>query len=105
MDVPETLVVLPWADPVIDPIGHDPRSRYVELFWLGVLGPTATLLLRRLADGLESYPDGFELDVPRGSGGPPSSTRSSGRCCSAWPSTTRTACSCAVGSRRSAIAR
>jgi hypothetical protein len=64
MDVPETLVVLPWADPVIDPIGHDPRSRYVELFWLGVLGPTATLLLRRLADGLESYPDGFELDVP-----------------------------------------
>jgi len=64
MDVPETLVVLPWSDPVIDPIGHDPRSRYVELFWLGVLGPTATLLLRRLADGLESYPDGFELDVP-----------------------------------------
>jgi hypothetical protein len=64
MDVPETMVVLPWADPVIDPIGHDPRSRYVELFWLGVLGPTATLLLRRLADGLEAYPDGFELDVP-----------------------------------------
>ena len=64
MEVPATLAVLPWADPVIDPIGHDPRSRYVELFWLGVLGPTATLLLRRFADGLESYPDGFELDVP-----------------------------------------
>jgi hypothetical protein len=64
MDVPETLVVLPWADPVVDPIGHDPRSRYVELFWLGILGPTATLLLRRLADGLDAYPDGFELDVP-----------------------------------------
>jgi hypothetical protein len=64
MEVPETLVILPWADPVIDPIGHDPRSRYVELFWLGILGPTATLLLRRLADGLEAYPDGFELDVP-----------------------------------------
>jgi len=43
MDVPETLIVLPWADPVIDPIGHDPRSRYVELFWLGILGPTATI--------------------------------------------------------------
>jgi len=64
MDVPETLVVLPWADPIVDPIGHDPRSRYVELFWLGILGPTATLLLRRLADGLDAYPDGFELDVP-----------------------------------------
>ena len=85
MDVPETLVVLPWADPVVDPIGHDPRSRYVELFWLGMLGPTATLLLRRLADGLDAYPDGFELDVPdlarglasscRASAAPRSSTR------------------------------
>ena len=56
MDVPATLVVLPWADPVVDPIGHDPRSRYVELFWLGILGPTATLLLRRLADGLDVLP-------------------------------------------------
>jgi hypothetical protein len=64
MDVPATMVVLPLTDPVVDPIGHDPRSRYVELFWLGVLGPTATLLLRRLADGLDAYPDGFELDVP-----------------------------------------
>ena len=45
MEVPATLAVLPWADPVIDPIGHDPRSRYVELFWLGVLGPTATTML------------------------------------------------------------
>jgi hypothetical protein len=109
MDVPATLVVLPWADPVIDPIGHDPRSRYVELFWLGVLGPTATLLLRRFADGLESYPDGFELDVPdlarslgiklRASGGPRSPTLCSAPCCSAWRSTTRTASSCGVGSR------
>jgi hypothetical protein len=35
-----TIVVRPWIDPVVDEDGFDPRSRYVELFWLGVLGPT-----------------------------------------------------------------
>ena len=48
-----TVIVRPWIDPVVDPIGYDPHGRYVELFWLGVLGPTATWLLRRLAIGLE----------------------------------------------------
>ena len=59
MEVPATLAVLPWADPVIDPIGHDPRSRYVELFWLGVLGPTATLLRSRMYS--TSRPSGDQL--------------------------------------------
>lgn len=59
----QPFVVLPWHDPAVDPIGFDPRSRYLELFWLSALGPTTTLLLRRFADGLDSYPDGFELDV------------------------------------------
>jgi hypothetical protein len=58
-----TLSVRPWPDVVIDEVGHDPRSPYVERFWLGVLGPTATWLLRRLAAGLEQAPAGFELDV------------------------------------------
>lgn len=57
------LTVRPWPDPVIDQVGHDPRSPYVEQFWLGVLGPTATWLLRRLAGGLEATPAGFELDL------------------------------------------
>lgn len=57
------LLVRPWPDPVIDEVGHDPRSPYVERFWLGVLGPTATWLLRRLAAGLEASPAGFELDL------------------------------------------
>lgn len=35
------ITVRPWIDPVVDEHGHDPRSRYVERFWLGVLGPTA----------------------------------------------------------------
>jgi hypothetical protein len=33
------LPVRPWPDSVIDALGHDPRSAYVERFWLGILGP------------------------------------------------------------------
>jgi len=58
-----TLAIRPWPDLVIDEVGHDPRSPYVEQFWLGVLGPTATWLLRRLVAGLEAAPAGFELDL------------------------------------------
>jgi hypothetical protein len=58
-----TLTVRPWADAVIDELGHDPRSPYVERFWLGVLGPSATWFVRRLASGLEASPGGFELDT------------------------------------------
>jgi len=58
-----TLMVVPWYDPVVDPIGHDVRSSYVELFWLNVLGPTATWTLRRLASGLDRFPLGYELDL------------------------------------------
>jgi hypothetical protein len=60
----DTLNVRPWPDPVIDSLGHDPRSAYVEQFWLGVLGPSTTWLLRRLAAGLEAEPAGFELHLP-----------------------------------------
>lgn len=59
------LVVRAWNDPLVDEAGHDPRSRYVEQFWLGVLGPTATWLLRRLVAGLERSPDGYEIDLER----------------------------------------
>src|SRR4051794_22232552 len=57
----DVLTIRPWPDEVIDALGHDPRSAYVERFWLGVLGPSAIWLLRRLADGLEREPAGFEL--------------------------------------------
>jgi len=60
---PATLTITPWADPVIDTLGHDPRSPYVEQFWLAILGPSTTWLLRRLAAGLEASPAGFELDL------------------------------------------
>ena len=32
-----------WEDPVVDLLGHDPRSPYVERFWLAVLGPSTAV--------------------------------------------------------------
>ncbi|MCA1846021.1 MAG: hypothetical protein LC792_23085 [Actinobacteria bacterium] len=60
----DELTIRPWPDPVIDLLGHDPRSRYVEAFWLGILGPTTTWLLRRIAAGLDQHPRGYRLDLP-----------------------------------------
>ena len=59
----EMLVVEPWLDPLIDAVGHDPRSSYVERFWLPVLGPSTTWLLRHLVTRLEESPGSVELDV------------------------------------------
>ncbi len=57
------LVIRPWPDDVIDSLGHDPRSQYVETYWLGILGPSTTWLLRRVVAGLEASPEGFDLDL------------------------------------------
>jgi hypothetical protein len=57
------LAIRPWPDGVIDALGHDPRSAYVERFWLGILGPSTTWLLRYLANGLDASPEGFDLDL------------------------------------------
>lgn len=57
------LHVTAWFDPVDALAGHDLRSTYVERFWLPILGPTTTFLLRRLAAELDEHPDGFDLPV------------------------------------------
>jgi hypothetical protein len=65
-DIPSdlsALLVVPWSDPVIDTVGYDPRTLYVERFWLGILGPSATWLVRHLVDRLDTEPDGYELDL------------------------------------------
>ncbi len=59
----DTLDIRPWPDPVIDALGHDPRSSYVETYWLSILGPSTVWLLRRLARGLEGSPAGFTLSL------------------------------------------
>jgi hypothetical protein len=54
--------VVPWRDPIVEGLGHDPRSWYVEMFWLAVLGPSTVWLLRRFAMGFDVEPDGFDVD-------------------------------------------
>ena len=57
------LRIVPWVDPVADPHGVHPCSRYVELYWLGIIGPSTTWLLRRLSYGLDVRRDGFDIDL------------------------------------------
>lgn len=52
-----------WRDDLVDELGHDPRSAYVEAYWLPILGPSTTWLLRRMAAALDESPDGAELDL------------------------------------------
>lgn len=59
----DTLTILPLTDEQVDRLGIDPRSPYVEEFWLGVLGPSTTWLARRLAATFDDHPDGFELPL------------------------------------------
>jgi hypothetical protein len=77
---PPTLQVRPWTDRVLDRHGHDPRDPYCERFWLPLLGPSAILLTRQLAERLDAQPDGFPLatdDASRSLGlGPPLGRRS-----------------------------
>jgi hypothetical protein len=57
------LRIVAWRDRLADPHGVHPCSRYVELYWLGVIGPSTTWLLRRLSYGLDVHPDGFDLGL------------------------------------------
>ena len=56
------LTVVRWDDPRSNADWHELRGDYVERFWLGVLGPATTLLLRRFARGFVERPDGFRVD-------------------------------------------
>lgn len=59
-DLAPTLGIVPWQ---VGPagIGHDPRSAYVETFWLPLLGPSTVMLMRRLAAEFDHSPNGFEI--------------------------------------------
>jgi hypothetical protein len=58
-----TTTITPWIDPIVDQRGHDPRSDYVERYWLSVIGPTATWIMRRFAVAFDTSPDGFRIDL------------------------------------------
>ena len=57
-----TMRIERWVDPVVDRRGHDPRSMYVERYWLGAIGPSATWIIRRFADRFDDAPQGFDMN-------------------------------------------
>jgi hypothetical protein len=59
----DPLAVAAWRDPVVEQIGHAPRSIYVETYWLPILGPSATWAMRRLTAWLDAEPFGYELSL------------------------------------------
>jgi len=61
--IPAEAWLTPWRDEVVESLGFGPRSMYVEMCWLPVLGPTATWLYRRLGSWAEFNPEGTKVDV------------------------------------------
>lgn len=55
--------IVHWKDPIVEANGFHISDTYNEMFWLPILGPTATWLLRRLAGGLEHQPQGYTTDM------------------------------------------
>jgi hypothetical protein len=52
-----------WDVKTPDDAGHDARSEYVERYWLPLLGPSTTWLLRYIATRLETAPSGLSLEL------------------------------------------
>ena len=52
-----------WEDPLVEALGHEPLSLYVELCWTPVLGPTSTLAFRRLGTMARAGMDGTTIDL------------------------------------------
>lgn len=59
----DPLRIVPLIDPVIETVGHEPRSTYAETYWLPVIGPSALWALRRLSAWAEADPNGLEVPL------------------------------------------
>ena len=57
------ITVSAWIDPVIDDLGFDPTSAYVEYAWLPRTGPSATWCYRRLTAGLRPAGEPYQLEL------------------------------------------
>lgn len=62
-DLAPLLQVEPWSDPVVEAVGHDPRSGYAHEFWLPMLGPSAMLVTRKLLERLEAAGGPCQVDT------------------------------------------
>lgn len=61
--VPSVVTVKPWSDPLVEGLGFPVNSAYVESAWLPILGPSATLALRRLGLLAAASPEGVDVDL------------------------------------------
>jgi hypothetical protein len=59
----DPLSVVALTDVVIDRLGHDVGSGYVETYWLPILGPSAIWAARRLVDRLDTQSVGVEIPL------------------------------------------
>jgi hypothetical protein len=58
------LAIVAFPDPVIEQFVHGPDSPYIEECWLGITGPSATLIWRRIARvALEAGPAPMIIDT------------------------------------------
>jgi hypothetical protein len=62
-DIAPVLRVEPWADPVVEAVGHDPRSAYAHEFWLPIVGPSGLLVTRKLLERLEAAGGPCDVDT------------------------------------------
>ena len=71
--IPAVIVVTAWRDPVVEAHGYPPTSALIEHCYCPILGPTCTLLYRRLgtlaASGTETALDVSEMSASLGLGG------------------------------------
>ncbi|MHB8188826.1 MAG: hypothetical protein ACYDHP_00045 [Ferrimicrobium sp.] len=64
MDVEiSAFTIEPWNDPLALESGYPVQSRYVELFWLPLLGPSSLILLRRLDQLLSAGSDSVTIST------------------------------------------
>lgn len=50
-----------WPDVLVDRLGYDAESDYVEYFWLPILGPSSIWLFRRVSQMLKAAPSGVQV--------------------------------------------
>ncbi len=60
---PEQFLVRRWADPLVEAHGFPVNSLYTETVLLPILGPSATLCLRRLGAWASISPDGMPVNA------------------------------------------
>ena len=58
-----TITIGRWDDSLVDRHGYPADGDYLEFFWIGTLGPTATWLYRRLARVAALHPFGAAVDL------------------------------------------